>query len=102
MFYDLDCRILEFLPSVSCWSIIESAAGCHCFDMSTLGACSVHQRDTMSTSRKIMSTSGDVQYIGGYHDTCGEYHEYIRGCSVNLGDTMSTLEGYYEYIRRIS
>ena len=19
----------------------------------------------------IMSTSGDVQYIGGYHDTCG-------------------------------
>ena len=23
MFYDLDCRILEFLPSVSCWSILR-------------------------------------------------------------------------------
>ena len=32
----------------------------------------------------IMSTSGDVQYIGEYHDACGGYHEYIRG--------------YYEYI----
>ena len=31
-----------------------------------------------------MSTSGDVQYIGGYH-------EHIRGCSVHWGDTMSTL-----------
>ena len=29
-----------------------------------IGGCSVHRRDTMSTS-------GDVQYIGGYHDTCG-------------------------------
>ena len=25
----------------------------------------------MSTSGDIMSTSGDVQYIGGYHDACG-------------------------------
>ena len=24
-----------------------------------------------------MSTSGDIQYIGGYHDACGGYHEYI-------------------------
>ena len=31
-----------------------------------------------------MSTSGDVQYIGGYH-------EYIRGCSVHWG-MFSTLE----------
>ena len=38
------------------------------------GGCSVHRRDTMSTSGDIMSTSGDVQYIGGYH-------EYIRGIS---------------------
>ena len=35
-----------------------------------------------------MSTSGDVQYIGGYHDVCGGYHEYIGG--------------YHEYIREIS
>ena len=30
-----------------------------------IGGCSVHWRDTMSTSGDIMSTSGDVQYIGG-------------------------------------
>ena len=37
-----------------------------------IGGCSVHRRDTMSTSGDIMmhvgdtmSTSGDVQYIGG-------------------------------------
>ena len=45
-----------------------------------------------------MSTSGDVQYIGGYHDECGGYHEYIGGCSVHWRDTMSTSGGYHEYI----
>ena len=25
----------------------------------------------MSTSGDTMSTSGDVKYIGGYHDACG-------------------------------
>ena len=33
----------------------------------------------------IMNTLGDVQYIGGYHDACGGYHEYIEGCSVHQG-----------------
>ena len=42
----------------------------------------------MSTSGDISSTSGDVQYIGGYHDVCG--------------DTMITSGGYHEYIRRLS
>ena len=41
---------------------------------------------------------GGVQYIGGYHDTCGGYHEYIRGFSVHQGDTMSISGGYHEYI----
>ena len=45
-----------------------------------------------------MSTSRDVQYIGGYHDECGGYHEYIGGCSVRRRDTMSTSRGYHEYI----
>ena len=43
-----------------------------------IGGCSVHRRDTMSTSgcsvhrRDTMSTSGGYhEYIGGYHDTCG-------------------------------
>ena len=53
-----------------------------------IGGCSVHRRDTMSTSGDIMSTSGDVQYIGGYHDTCGGYHEYIGGCSVHRRDMI--------------
>ena len=30
-----------------------------------IGGCSVHWRDTMSTSEDIMSTLGDVQYVGG-------------------------------------
>ena len=32
-----------------------------------------------------MSTSEDLQYIGGYHDACGGYHEYIGKCSVHRG-----------------
>ena len=35
----------------------------------------------MNTSGDIMSTSGDIQYIGGYHDECGR-------CSVHRRDTM--------------
>ena len=46
-----------------------------------IGGCSVHQRDTMSTS-------GDVQYIGGIP-------------RVHRGDIMSTL-GDVHYIRGIS
>ena len=39
-----------------------------------------------------MSTSGDIQYIGGYH-------EYIGGIPrVHQGDIMSTLGGYHGYI----
>ena len=38
-----------------------------------------------------MSTSKDVQYIGGYHDAFGGYHEYIGG------NVMSTL-GDVQYI----
>ena len=59
--------------------------------------CSVH--------RGMFSTSGGVQYIGGYHEyiggdtmsTSGEYHEYIGGCSVHRRDTMST-SGGVQYI----
>ena len=58
----------------------------------------------------IFSTSGDVQYIRGYHYECGGYHVYIGGCSVHRRNTISTLEGrdimstlgggegYHEYI----
>ena len=39
-----------------------------------------------------MSTSGDVQYIRGYHDAClGIPCTVHRGCSVHRRDTMSTL-----------
>ena len=51
----------------------------------------------------IMSTSGHVQYIRGYHYECGGYHVYIGGCSVHQRNTISTLGGgggggYHEYI----
>ena len=32
---------------------------------------------------EIMSTSIEVQHIGGYHDYIREYHEYIGVCSVH-------------------
>ena len=59
------------------------------------GGCSVHRRDTKSTSGRgdIMSTLRDVHYIGGYHDACGGYREYI-------GDIMST-SGFSIEIERI-
>ena len=37
-------------------------------DVQYIGGCSVHRRDTMSTS-------------GGYHEYIGGYHEYIGGIS---------------------
>ena len=40
-----------------------------------IGGCSVHRRDTMSTSE-------------GYHEYIGGYHEYIGGCSVHRRDIM--------------
>ena len=49
-----------------------------------------------SVHRGMFSTSGGVQYIGGF--------QYIGGCSVHRGvfstsgDTMSTSGGYHEYI----
>ena len=39
----------------------------------------------MSTVGVILSTMGDTQYYGGYHDACEEYHEYHGGCSVPWG-----------------
>ena len=46
------------------------------FRTTLYNVCSVH--------RGMFSTSGGVQYIGG--------------CSVHRGDTMSTSGGYHEYI----
>ena len=52
-----------------------------------------------------MSTSWDIQYIGGNHKYIRGYHEYLRGRSVHLidtmkhvGDIMAHVEGYHEYI----
>ena len=44
-----------------CGDIMMNVGGYHEY----IGGCSVHRRDTMSTPGDIMSTSGDVQYIGG-------------------------------------
>ena len=50
------------------------------------GGCSVPWGDIMSTVGVILSTVGDVQYRGGYHDAHGGYHEYCGGCSVPWGE----------------
>ena len=50
------------------------------------GGCSVPWGDIMSTVGVILSTVGDVQYRGGYHDARGGYHEYRGGCSVPWGE----------------
>ena len=39
-----------------------------------------------------MSTVGDVQYRGGYHDARGGYHEYRGGCSVPWGKSLLLFE----------
>ena len=36
----------------------------------------------------MFSTSGDVQYIGGYNEYIEGYHEYIEGCLVHRRDVM--------------
>ena len=64
----------------------------------------------MSTSGDIMSTLGNVQYIGGcsvhrgiswvhwgMFSILGGYHEYIGGVQY-IGGSMSTLGWYHEYI----
>ena len=45
-----------------------------------------------------MSRSGDVQYIGGYHDACGGYHEYIGGYHEYIGGYHEYIGRYHEYI----
>ena len=41
-----------------------------------------------------------MMHVGGYYDACGGYQEYIRGCSVHWGDTMSTAGEHHEYSGR--
>ena len=53
--------------------------------------CSVHRGIPWIHRGDIMSTSGDVQYIGGYHDECGGIPWVHQGM-------FSTWEGYHEYI----
>ena len=43
--------------------------------LSTVG-CSASWEDIMSTVGVILSTVGDAQYHGGYHDARGGYDEY--------------------------
>ena len=40
----------------------------------------------------ILSTVGDVQYFGRYHDARGGYHEYRGGCSVPWGKNLLLFE----------
>ena len=42
----------------------------------------------MSTSGDITSTSGDGQYIGGYHDACGK--QIDKSLSVSIENPQCT------------
>ena len=52
----------------------------------------------MSTVGVILSTVGDVQYHGGYHDARGDIMstvegvQYRRGCSVPWGESLLLFE----------
>ena len=46
----------------------------------------------------ILSTVGDVQYCGGYHDACGGYLEH-RGGYIGI---MMHVRGYHEFPGRRS
>ena len=50
------------------WGDILSTVGGY---LEYRGGCSVPWWDIMSTVGVILSTVGDVQYRGGYHDACG-------------------------------
>ena len=70
---------------------VQYIGGCHEYIggyYECIGGCSVHQRDTMSTSGDIMSTSGG-------------YNEYFGGCSVHRG-MFSTSEFSIEIDRILS
>ena len=45
--------------------------------------------------RVILSTMGDVQYHGGYHDAHGGYHEYRRGCLARYWTPPTVLHTHY-------
>ena len=51
----------DTISTSKCGDIMSTSGGYHEY----IGGCSVHRRDTMSTSGDTMSTSEDVQYIGG-------------------------------------
>ena len=38
----------------------------------------IHVRDTMSTSGDVQYIGRYHEYIGGYHKSVGGYHEYIE------------------------
>ena len=52
-------------------------------DVQYIGGCSVHRRDTMSTSGGISRVHQGMFSSLADHDTCGGYHEYIGGCLVH-------------------
>ena len=83
-------------PEYSAWQAIPHFCKIGCI-MSTVaggggggGGVFSTSWDTMSTLVDIMSTLGDVQYIGGYHDACGEQIKAVTSCSTHKIDQQET------------
>ena len=73
------------------WRDIMSTVGVILSTVGILTTVGMHMGDIVSTvGRRVFSTVGDttlcnLSTVGGYQDTCGEYHEYRGGCSVPRG-----------------
>ena len=52
----------------------------------------VQYRGVCSTVGDILSTMGDVQYRGGYHDKCGGYLEYLGDTQYRGGVSISVVK----------
>ena len=59
-----------------------------------IGGCSVHRG--VSVHRRVFSTSEGIQYIGDTMSTLGGYHEYIGGVQA-IGGCHEYIGGYHEY-----
>ena len=60
--------------------------------LSTVGVFRVLWGDIMSTVGIILSTVGDTQYRGEYHDARGGYHEYCGGVQYHGGKNVLLFE----------
>ena len=73
--------------------------GCHEYIRGGGGG-SVHWRDIMATLREHHKYIRGCSVHWEYHDSCGEYFEYIGGFPVNQEDIITTSGRYHDLCGR--